>query len=231
MPLAKSSGNMYPWVTHMHTHLGGECPHHCSYCYVATSKWGRPEKYTGTPRLIQHELQADYGIGKTIFIEHMNDGFAQEIPQEFINAILGHCCKYPSNTYVFQSKNPKRILDNIALLPPKVMIGTTIETNRPLNSISKAPAPQLRYQAMCEIRQKLPNIQTFITIEPIMKFDLDKLIIMLIDIQPSFVNIGADSKHCNLPEPTKEEVQALVRLIQRKGLTIKIKHNLSRFLN
>lgn len=221
---------MYPWVTHMHTHLGGECPHQCKYCYVATSKWGRPEKYTGEPRLLQHELQVNYGTGKTIFIEHMNDGFAQGIPQKFINAILAHCCLFPNNTYVFQSKNPRRILENKDLLPPKIMIGTTIETNRPLDSVSKAPTPYLRYQAMCEIRAKLPEVQTFVTIEPIMKLDLDKLITMLIDIQPSFINIGADSKHCGLPEPTREEVQSLIRLVQRKGLTIKIKHNLNRFL-
>jgi hypothetical protein len=24
MPLTKSAGNMYPWVSHTHTHLGGE---------------------------------------------------------------------------------------------------------------------------------------------------------------------------------------------------------------
>jgi len=230
MPLVKSVGNMYPWVTHMHTHLGGECPHQCSYCYVATSRWGRPPKYTGEIRLLQHELQVNYGTGKTIFIEHMNDGFAQTIPQRFINAILAHCCLFPDNTYVFQSKNPIRILDNKDILPPKIMIGTTIETNRSLNIISKAPSPWHRYMAMCEIRLQLPEAQTFMTIEPIMKFDLDILSGMLAKIQPSFINIGADSKHCNLAEPTKEEVQALIRNIQRKGLTIKIKHNLDRFL-
>ena len=37
MPLVKSTGNMYSWVDCMHTHLGGECPHKCSYCYANTS--------------------------------------------------------------------------------------------------------------------------------------------------------------------------------------------------
>lgn len=31
MSLKKSTGNMYPWVTHTHTHLGGECSHKCVF--------------------------------------------------------------------------------------------------------------------------------------------------------------------------------------------------------
>jgi DNA repair photolyase len=51
MSLKKSNGNMYPWVTHTHAHLGGECPHRCAYCYVDNPRFGRPAKYTGALRL------------------------------------------------------------------------------------------------------------------------------------------------------------------------------------
>ena len=34
MGLTKSKGNMYPWVTHTHANLGGECPHKCRYCIL-----------------------------------------------------------------------------------------------------------------------------------------------------------------------------------------------------
>jgi hypothetical protein len=37
MPLKKSEGNMYPWVTHTHSHLAGACPHECK-CYVQMAK-------------------------------------------------------------------------------------------------------------------------------------------------------------------------------------------------
>lgn len=40
MALTKSKGNMYPWVTHTHTHLRGECPHGCRYCYVQAMERG-----------------------------------------------------------------------------------------------------------------------------------------------------------------------------------------------
>jgi DNA repair photolyase len=60
MSLKKSTGNMYPWVTHTHCHLGGQCPHKCVYCYVDNFPYGRPEKYKGALRLIE-KLNA-YGI-------------------------------------------------------------------------------------------------------------------------------------------------------------------------
>jgi DNA repair photolyase len=34
MGIVKAKGNMYPWVTHMHSHLRGACSHACPYCYV-----------------------------------------------------------------------------------------------------------------------------------------------------------------------------------------------------
>lgn len=120
MPLKKSSGNMYPWVTHMHTHLGGECPHRCGYCYVQTNPHGVHPRYKGPVRLIEDELNVDYsrkwwdkkaGVWKTekiIFIEHMGDLFAEGTPPNFTEAIVNHCRKYPENEYVFQTKNPER---------------------------------------------------------------------------------------------------------------------------
>ena len=44
MGMVKSKGNMYDWVTHMHTHLGGECGHECSYCYLNGKGFGKGRK-------------------------------------------------------------------------------------------------------------------------------------------------------------------------------------------
>lgn len=228
MPLTKSVGNMYSWVTHTHTHLGGECPHECSYCYVGKSRYGIIPRYEGKIRLIEKEFKVNYGSSKTIFMEHMNDAFADGVPEHYINRIIGHCKLYPDNTYVFQSKNPAKFTD--WRFPSKVILGTTIETNREIK-ISKAPHPLDRFKAMSEIKFQYPNYRIFITIEPIMEFDLKEMIDNLIEVHPDFINIGADSKKCGLLEPTKTEVQSLIRSIQEAGLNIKIKNNLNRFLD
>lgn len=236
MPLKKQKGNMYPWVTHMHSHLGGECPHRCGYCYVQRNRFGVSPRWKGEIRLIEDELNVDYSrkwwdekaeawkTEKTIFIEHMNDMFADEISPHWIHQILCHCNKYPDNSYVFQTKNPGRASLHLGLFPDKFMLGTTIETNREYRD-SKAPSPEDRYLCM----QLFKGHKTFITIEPIMDFDLDILIKWLKDIKPDFVNVGADSKECNLPEPSPEKVKKLIDELQ-KFTEVRNKSNLNRIL-
>lgn len=227
MSLKISKGNMYDWVTHMHSHLGGECPHKCVYCYVQKNRFGVNPRYLGKIRLIEEEFKVDYGTGKTIFIEHMNDMFAKEIPDLWIVRILNHCRKYPENQYVFQTKNPKRALEYLSLLPKKCLIGTTMETNINLGvSISQAPQPIERAEGITNIAKE--GFKTFITIEPALDFDVDILSLWIIQAKPDFVNIGIDSKQCRLPEPSKEKILELIKTLQQNNITIKKKVNLKR---
>jgi DNA repair photolyase len=214
--------------------LGGACPHECSYCYVDNPRSGRPTKYTGAPRLLENELQTKYGKDKIIFVENCNDLFAEGIPEEFISRVIGHCVAWPENTYVFQTKNPARLLSlsHGLIFPDMYMVGTTIETNRNeiLAKISTAPPPNERFEAMCKIDKP-----KFVTVEPILDFDVDILATWLIYLKSEkhdyFVNIGADSKRKNLEEPSAEKILALVLKLQESGVEIRKKHNLGRLLD
>lgn len=235
MSLKKSAGNMYPWVTHTHCHLGGECPHKCVYCYVDNPRWGRPAKYTGPLRLIEKEFSVKYDKetlekdgGKypgVIFIENCNDLFAEEVPQHFINKAVHHCLRYPENTFVFQTKNPARYLTMDALFPENSIFGCTIETNRAIPEIGNAPSPAHRSRAMEQLTGR-----KFITIEPIMDLDPEILANWIRAINPEFVNIGADSKSRRLPEPKPGKVRHLIALIEKAGIEIREKHNLGRIM-
>ena len=223
MVLKKSVGNMYPWVTHTHCHLGGECPHRCSYCYVNSFPFGRPEKYKGPLRLIEKEFLVNYGSGKTIFVENCNDLFAREVLGCFIVSVIGHCKQFPANTYVFQTKNPARYEDFWTRLPEGSIIGATIETNRDINQVSNAPRPFDRMNAMRFITGR-----KFITIEPVMDFDVDILASWIDMIRPEFLNLGADSKNNHLPEPTVEKIMAFTEKLSEYGIELREKHNLGR---
>ena len=169
MPLKESAGNMYDWCSHTHSHLGGACPHKCSYCYVQRNRFGVSPRYQGEPRLIESEFAVNYGTGKTIFIEHMNDLFACGIPKEWIGRILTHCKLSPENKYVFQTKNPLRALEAYRewlVFPRNFMIGTTIETDDDVNF--NAPFPILRGAGISKFKEM--GCETFITIEPVMQF-------------------------------------------------------------
>jgi hypothetical protein len=50
----------------------------------------------------------------------------------------------------------------------------------------------------------------------------------IIKIKPEFVNIGADSKHSKLAEPSWAEVQALIQALKDNGIEVREKSNLER---
>lgn len=224
MSLKKSKGNMYPWVTHQHCHLGGECPHKCVYCYVDNPRFGRPARYQGPLRLIEKEFSVNYGKGKTIFTENCNDLFAAKVSDEFIARILAHCRQWPENTFVFQTKNPGRYLEWLSLMPLSFILGCTIETNRVIKGISTAPAPVDRAREM----NCLTGQRRFITIEPVLDFDVDILADWIRCIRPEFLNLGADSKNHGLPEPTVEKIMEFTEKLKEYGIELREKSNLSR---
>lgn len=222
MPLKPSVGNMYPWVTHTHTHLGGECSHKCVYCYVDNPRFGRPKRYCGPLRLIEQEFNVKYGSGKTIFIENCNDLFAEDVPPAFISRVKAHGARWPDNTYVFQTKNPARY--KLCTFRDQDILGTTIETNRDTSAFSDAPPTYQRMEAMACLKHR----RKFVTIEPVLDFDVDELAQWIDWIHPEFLNLGADSKNHNLPEPTVAKIHALVAKLKEYGIELREKHNLKR---
>jgi len=194
-------------------------------CYVqAMEKRFKSGRYSGPVNLIEDEFKVNYGKGKTIFIEHMNDLFAKDVPDDWILRILAHTNKYPDNTYVFQTKNPDRFLDFCLVLPEKYILGTTIESNRIYAGMSEAPTPEARMKAM----SKITNTRKFLTIEPVLDFDVDILAEWINNIKPEFLNLGADSKGQGLIEPTVEKIMALVEKLKEYGIELREKHNLKR---
>jgi hypothetical protein len=218
MGLNVSKGNMYSWVTHTWNTIKGECPHGCSYCYV--KRWGKQKPV----RFDESELKTDLGTGNTIFVGSSCDMFAEDIDLNWILATLIHCRKF-NNTYLFQSKNPGRMVDCFRWMPERSLVCTTIETNRWYPEImGKTPHPEERATMM-----ELFSTSAFVTIEPVMDFDLGPLVDLIRMCNPAQVNIGADSGNNNLPEPSKEKLLSLIDEL-KKFTVIDQKRNLQRLL-
>lgn len=226
MPLTKARGQMYPWVDYLKNCVGGGCPHACIYCCV--SKMGKrfpavKRKYSGKPFLIKSELKEDlyrFGEGVTIFVQNNGDLFADSIPSEWIERILTHYREYPKNTYLFQTKNPRRFAEFITEFPPNTILGTTLETNADVMGMSQAPPIIDRVLAMDKL-----NFRKMVSIEPIVEFKVSELVMMVKGIKPEFVSIGADSKNSNLLEPSPEKVKALIEEL-KMFTEVRIKDNL-----
>jgi protein gp37 len=196
---------------------------------VDNPRFGRPSKYTGELRLLEDEFRISYGAGRTIFVDHMNDLWSEAIPPDWIMLVMKHCRNYPENMYVFQTKNPVRYLLFEDVLPKNHIIGFTLETNREelLQKHTHAPTGVSRVAAMARLAI---GHKTFMTMEPIMDFDLDVMGFILDKIRPDFVNIGADSKGHDLEEPSGDKIRQLVSLLFEKGIELREKHNLGRLL-
>ena len=220
MGLNVSKGNMYDFVTHTWNTVKGACPHDCSYCYMKRFKNQRPARFD------EKELKTDLGKNNYIFVGSSCDMFASIIPPEWIDVTLEKTIEAKGNQYFFQSKNPLGMFFHRNRLPLASMLGTTIETNRWYPEIMRyCLRPEDRAVGM----EMLKGRMRYVTIEPIIDFDLETMIELIKRCGPVQVNIGADSGNNHLPEPSAEKVLALIDALG-KFTTIARKTNLARLL-
>lgn len=243
MAISRSKGNMYDFVSHTHTHLRGKCSHGCKYCYVQAmeARYGGGH-YAGDLRLSEKEFQCSYdtpairrealesGFDHPIFfIEHCNDLFAKDVPAEWIERVFAQCRKFTEVEFVFQSKNAQRLLEFEFTMPLKTILGTTIESDIDHDIYGLNVQPVL--SRLDSIGNIIGTSKTFVTIEPILRMrDPSAFALAIADANPSFVNIGADSKGTGLPEPSKQQVLELIDALRANGVTIRKKVNLERLL-
>lgn len=195
---------MYSWVTHTWNAIKGQCKHECSYCFM--NRWGNLKPV----RLEESEFRTDLGKDNFIFVGSSTDDFAENIPDEWIKRVLDYCASF-ENRYLFQSKDPVRILQYSSHpVFCRSVVCTTIESNRFFPDVmNNAPMIENRVKAMSELAAK--GIPTYVTCEPLMQFDLNELVGMLKECKPQQVNIGRNSRRdVHIPEPTADEVKALI---------------------
>ena len=223
--MGKRDGNMYDWVTDKWTPLAGACPHKCKYCYVKASRFPAVlKRYAGALRLDEPEKWPRLGKDRVWFVGHMNDLFAEKVPEGWIRAVLKWTQQYPQNRYVFQTKNPARLRHFLQDMPTRRVLGTTVETDV-CDTVSPAPCACQRLDAMSYLAMQ--GEQTFVTVEPVMKFT-PEFAGQLLKAMPCWVNIGADSKGKGLPEPNADAVAALVTELQAARMDVRCKPNLAR---
>jgi len=176
----------------------------------------------------EKELKTDLGKNNFIFVGSSCDMFAGGIPYKWIKRTLYYCNQFPENKYFLQTKNPDRFSSFLNELNLNFSICTTLETNRSYGTImNNCPSPEDRALTLSWIH----NCNKYITIEPIMDFDLPEFVEMIKTCNPIQVNIGADSTHKRnmLPEPPKEKILELIGELEQ-FTTVVQKKNLVRLL-
>ncbi len=201
------------------------CEFECSYCNARKAALTRlkesPRYKDGfNPHLVESEFKQTFKAGQFIFVAYMSDiSFASS---EARLAILQRIQQFPQTRFLLQSKNP--LVFEGADYPKwdNIYFGTTIETNRDYK-LTKAPPPYDRYRSMTW--QQHPH--KFISIEPIMDFDLEVLLRWMRSIRPEIIEVGADNYHNHLPEPSGLKLRILLdhlkhicpKVIEKDGLS------------
>jgi protein gp37 len=173
-------------------------------------------------RFDEKELKTDLGSGNFIFVGSSTDMFAEDIPSEWIVKILEYMNTFPDNKYLLQTKNPERYIFFKDLIGDNMIIGTTIESNRLYDGfMGNTPTPERRASAMAMYEHK-----KFITIEPVLDFDVKEFATLLLNCSPNWVNIGADTSNSGMPEPVEHKVSELIDVLKTFNSKVTLKKNL-----
>jgi len=213
---------MFPFITRTHNPIGGGhviqkdgkitgC-YDCVYCWATSMKnqykW---QKYLGVYRIIENELLVRYKPDDFTFVCDMIDIGRLPIPIliQFINWL-----KAQPGKILLLTKNPKiyaQLYTDEIRFPENVYFGATIESDKNYPEISKAPSQFDRLYWM-DVLSRLAAFENrlFISIEPVLDFDLKEFETCIYRIKPWAVAIGYDNYKNGLPEPDLAKVKDLI---------------------
>jgi len=205
--------------------LCGSCPHNCIYCYIHGKKGMKHrfprlrEKYNGIIRLDERVfIKNIIDRCKPIFFCDCIDYLSNEVKYEIILRIWEWIEEYPRIKFLSLTKNPERYLRLIKYIPSNLIIGSTIESN--LNHFySNAPKVNHRIRAIIDISKKISN-DLFISIEPILDFNLYPFLSDIRIIKPNYIAIGYDNYNYKLNEPSLATTKLLIEEIRKMNITV-----------
>ena len=202
------------------------CRFGCTYCWARPLIEGRlahlPKYKNGfEPTFHAEELRCTFKPGDFVGVALMGDiSFATAWE---LDAIVEVIRRFPQTSFLLQTKDPASFWRLESLHLNTIYYGTTIESNL-CNVANLAPAPVLRCQAMRSL--KVPH--KFLSIEPILDFELPGLVEWVQAIGPEIVEVGADNYNNHLREPPWSKVETLLAELRKFVPTVVEKDGLRR---
>lgn len=238
MSLNKSKGRMFKSVGWTWNPISG-CIHNCKYCWAKKlfDRWGR----TFEPKLNEKIMNAKFPEdGTWIFVGSTGDAFCYGVEDCWIEKIFKRIIDSQNHWFLLQTKNTEGLFrslyfnNNIELLNGKIVIGTTLETNRD-TPWSKAPPPIDRWFWMMTLRDYLDDLtptfqyNRFLSLEPLADFDLETMKYMIKNydpLPPGAIEIGLENYSNFTTPPSEEKIKKLLQWLSSQGYTVILKENL-----
>ncbi len=193
------------------------CKYNCTYCWARNyarrlaAMGVEPYKTHGfKPAFAEWRLRQKLPKGGFVFVSDMGEMWGDWVPKEWIIKVLNVLTAKPKMNFLFLTKNPKRYSDFLGMFTDNMVLGATIETNRP-SKLSGAPTQRERFEAMKNLDWK----HKAVVVEPILDFD-PEFADWLTEIKPETVYVGYDNYGNKLPEPELSKTQTLVDELRKK---------------
>ena len=189
------------------------CEFECTYCYgprtYARSKCPKCRAFKPHLDHVEYRLKQTFQKSKTYFVESLGD--PSFIPPEIFQQIIDHLAEFQDTRFMLQSKNPIYFRD--FKFSKNIWLGTTFETNYDnlAEIYSKAPVPSTRANGLWLVKHEQQKTEIYITIEPVLAFDLLKMLEIVRFLNPVEIYIGRDNHGNKLPEPSEQDLMYLVR--------------------
>lgn len=205
---------MYPFITETYNPVGGVCPYNCVYCWAKAliKRYGH-KKYSGKYYFVEGALKKKFKAGSFVFLCDMLDLFAFNVPREIILKVLEIARNNPDSKFLLETKNPRRYSNFVKEFPDNVVLGVTVESNRDI-PVSYAPKIYTRIEWLLALAN-LTKLPLFISIEPILEFDLKPFLFAIKHIQPWAVAIGYDNYKHSLPEPELNKTLKFIEELEK----------------
>lgn len=206
------------------------CSHACVYCYMNPIKQNAKEGVFKTGFYPTTLIKKSKMKNRSFFLCTSCDIFDPQVPDEWIIETINIIKREfnRSNTFCMLTKNPKRYMDFLDIIPHSWLLGCTIETDAEelISRYSKATSTRNRIDWMKWVKQKHPNI--FVMLEPLMLFT-SRFTKTIRSIKPNYVVIGANSrKDLVLPEPTTKSLKKLINDLRKADYIVIVKSNIER---
>lgn len=220
--------NMYPDTKTWNRSVG--CLYDCVYCGPSFQRQlkrvahniGCEKCYDYIPH--NHPNRITIPSAPTIFVFGTGDiTFYEEDAVRSTFDIIDKHKPRMKKEYYFQSKNPicfNRYLDWFKGRADVTLL-TTLESDKRILGISKAPPPDIRFKDFLD----LDYHRKAVTIEPVLDFNIHKFMSWMFDLKDQgnleYVWFGYDSKGCGLPEPSEQKAQLFVDGLQDYGIEVR----------
>lgn len=211
---------MYPFVTETYNPVGGICPFNCVYCWAKAiiKRYGH-KKYGGSYYVVKDALKKKFKSGSFVFLCDMLDLFAPNVSAGIIHTVFRIIKNNPDSKFLLETKNPQRFFEFLDYFPDNVILGATIESDWDYPDVSKAPVQGVRMSYMMELSRRT-ELPLFISIEPILDFDLKWFISNIKTVKPWAVAVGYDNYNHKLQEPELRKTEKLIKELERVGIKV-----------